>query len=109
MSRRTKLTMRSRCWIMLAMTSRMTVPPGREWPPSSAGNDQRSYRRRPSRLLEGGGLHRHGLLSLFREAPQHRAGGHEGKVKVEVGHREEGARDHEGVETELGHLRVVGE
>src|SRR6266568_2731743 len=104
MSRRTKLTMRSRCWIMLAMTSRMTVPPGREWPPPSAGNDERSYRRRPSRPL-----HRHGLLCLFREAPQHHARRHEGEVKVEVGHREERARNHEGVETELGHLGIVGE
>src|SRR6266567_474559 len=109
MSRRTKLTMRSRCWIMLAMTSRMTVPPGREWPPPSAGNHQRSHRRRPSRLLEGGRLHRHGLLCLFREAPQHHARRHEGEVKVEVGHREERARNHEGIETELGHLGIVGE
>src|SRR5882672_1209943 len=109
MSRRTKLTMRSRCWIMLAMTSRMTVPPRGERPPPSAGNHQRSCRRRPSLLSEGGRLRRHGLLCLFREAPQHHARRHEREVKVEVGHREERARDHEGVETELGHLGVVGE
>src|SRR5437762_8950699 len=109
MSRRTKLTMRSRCWIMLAMTSRMTVPPGREWPPPSAGTDERSCRRRPSRLLKGRRLHCHGLFCLFREAPQHHARRHEGEIEVEVGHREERARNHEGIETELGHLGIVGE
>src|ERR1700730_401756 len=107
MSRRTKLTMRSRCWMMLEMTSRMTVSPGGKRPPPSTDDQRRNGRRRPFRPREGG--RRHGFLCLFREAPEHHARRYKGEIEVEVRDREECARHHEGVETELGHLRIVGE